>query len=68
MSLVFIAICAIANGETLCHEARPMPVMVEVAECNAGLPALEASIRANLFHRGWIVTSFDAFCESGAEG
>jgi hypothetical protein len=68
MSLIFIAICAIANGETLCHEARPMSVMVEVAECNAALPAIEASVRANLFDRGWVVTSFDAFCESGAEG
>lgn len=68
MSLVFIALCVFAHEETLCRELAPISVVSEVEECRAELPALEALIRFNIYQLGKVVTSFDAFCESGAEG
>ena len=68
MSLIFVAMCAAFNGETFCKELPPQAVMVPVEECRAGLDALEMLVRINMAKKGWAVTDFAAFCESGAEG
>ena len=68
MSLIFVAMCAAFNGETFCKELPPQAIMVPVEECRAGLDMLEMQVRISMAQRGWVVTDFAAFCESGAEG
>ena len=68
MSLIFVAMCAVYMGQEICQELPPQAVMVEVEDCRAGLPALEMQVRIHMAERGWTVTDFAAFCQSGAEG